>query len=59
MVFVEYHRGLDPSNPGQLCSQSATDRLVNYYHFLIFCTIVLSLTYIFGVFGRIDIAKKW
>jgi hypothetical protein len=27
-VFVEYHKGLDPSKPDELCSQSATDHLV-------------------------------
>jgi hypothetical protein len=58
-VFIEYHKGSDPSNLDQLCSQSAMDHLVNYYHFLIFCTIVLSLTYICGIFGRINVAQKW
>jgi hypothetical protein len=41
-VFVEYHIGPNPSNQDQLCSQLATDHLVSCYHFLIFCTIVLS-----------------
>jgi hypothetical protein len=49
-VFVEHHRGPDPSNPDQLCSQSAMDALVSCHHFLMFCTIVLSLTCIFVVF---------
>jgi hypothetical protein len=35
-IFIENHRGLDPSNLDQLCSQSATDALVSFYHFLIF-----------------------
>jgi hypothetical protein len=46
------------SNPDQLCSKSPTDRLVSCYHFSIFCTIVLSLTCIVGVFGRINMVKK-
>jgi hypothetical protein len=58
-VFIEHHRGPDPSNPNQLCSQSATDALVSYHHFLMFCTVVLSLTYISVVFSRINMAKKW
>jgi hypothetical protein len=45
-VFIEYHRGPVPSNPDQLYSESAIDALVSCYNFTIFCTIVLSLTYI-------------
>jgi hypothetical protein len=58
-VFVEYHREPNPSNSDQLCSQSTTDCLVSCYHFSIFFTIALALTYIIGVFGRINMAKKW
>jgi hypothetical protein len=58
-VFIEHHHGPDPSNPDQLCSQSATDALVSYHHFLMFCTVVLSLTYISVVFSKINMAKKW
>jgi hypothetical protein len=58
-VFVEHHQGPDPSNPDQLCSQLATDALVSCHHFLMFCTIVLSLTCIYVVYARINIAKKW
>jgi hypothetical protein len=32
---------------------------VSCYHFLIFCTIVLSLSCIANVFGIINMAKKW
>jgi hypothetical protein len=58
-VFIEYHRGPDPLNPDQHCTQSATDCLVSCYHFLIFCTTVRSLTCIVGVFDRMNMAKKW
>jgi hypothetical protein len=27
-VYLEGHRGRDPTNPDQLCSQAATERLV-------------------------------
>jgi hypothetical protein len=43
-VFIEHHRGPDPSNLDQLCSQSAIDALVSCQYLLMFCTIVLSLT---------------
>jgi hypothetical protein len=29
-VYQEAHKGLDPTNPDQLCSQTATDRLVSF-----------------------------
>jgi hypothetical protein len=58
-VFIEYHRGPDPLNPDQLYSQSTMNCLVSFYHFLIFCTIVLSPTCIADVFGRINMANKW
>jgi hypothetical protein len=58
-VFIEHHGGPDPSNLDQLCSQLATDALVNCYHFLIFCTVVLCLTCISVVFARINMVKKW
>jgi hypothetical protein len=57
-VFIEYHRGPDPSDPDKLYSQSAMDHLVSCYHFLIFCTIVFYLAEIYGVFCRINMAKK-
>jgi hypothetical protein len=57
-VFIEHHRGPNPSNPDQLCSQSAKDALMSFHHFLMFCTVVLSLTYISVVFARIDMEKK-
>jgi hypothetical protein len=56
-VFVECHQGPNHVNPDPLYSPSATDALVSYYHFLISCTIVLSLTCIFVVFARINMAK--
>jgi uncharacterized membrane protein len=31
---------------------------VSCYHFLIFCTVVLYITYIFVVFARINMAEK-
>jgi hypothetical protein len=58
-VFVQHHRGPDLSNPDQLCSQSATDALVSCHHFLMFCTIVLSLTCISIICVRINMARKW
>jgi hypothetical protein len=58
VVFIEHHRGPDLSNPDQLCSQSATYALVSFHHFLMFCTVVLSLTCIFVVFTRINMAKN-
>jgi hypothetical protein len=57
-VFIEHHRGPDPSNLDQLCSQLATDALVSCHHFLMFCTVVLSLTCISVIFVRINMAKK-
>jgi hypothetical protein len=29
-VYQEGHKGLDPNNPNQLCSQTTTDRLVSF-----------------------------
>jgi hypothetical protein len=58
-VFVEHHRGPNPSNLDQLCSQSATDALVSCHHFSMFCTVVLSLICISVVFARINKARKW
>jgi hypothetical protein len=58
-AFIEHHRGLDSLNPDQLCSQSAIDALVSSHHFSMFCTVVLSLTYIYVIFARINMAKKW
>jgi hypothetical protein len=58
-IFIENHRGPDLLNLDQLCSQSATDALVGFYHFLILSTIVLSPTYISNVSGRINIVKRW
>jgi hypothetical protein len=57
-VFIECHQGPNHVNPDPLYSQSATDALVSYYHFLISCTIVLSLTCIFVVSARINMAKN-
>jgi hypothetical protein len=51
-VFIDHHRGLDPSNSDQLSSQSNTYALVSCHHFSMFCTIVLSLTCISVVFAR-------
>jgi hypothetical protein len=59
VVFVKHHRGPDPSNPDQLCSQLATDALLSCHHFSMFCTVVLSLTCISIIFARINMAKKW
>jgi hypothetical protein len=58
-IFIENHRGPDPSNLDQLCSQSATDALVSFYHFLILSRVVLSLTCISIVSARINMAKRW
>jgi hypothetical protein len=58
-IFIENHRGPDPSNPDQLCSQSATDALMGFYHFLILSVVVLSLTCIFVISARINMAKRW
>jgi cell division protein FtsW (lipid II flippase) len=33
--------------------------LVNFYHFLILSTIVLSLTFISIISARINMAKRW
>jgi hypothetical protein len=57
-VFIEHHRGPNPSNLDQLCSQLAMDALVSCHHFLMFCTVVLSLTCISVIFVRINMAKK-
>jgi hypothetical protein len=58
-VFVEDHRGPDPSNPDQLCSELAMDALVSCHHFSMFCTVVFSLTCISVIFARINMVKKW
>jgi hypothetical protein len=58
-VIIERHRGPDPSNPNQLCSQSAADALVSCHHFKMFCTIILSLTCISVIFARINKVNKW
>jgi hypothetical protein len=58
-IFVKNHRGPDPSNSDQLCSQSATYALVGFYHFLILSTVVISLTCISIVSARINMAKRW
>jgi hypothetical protein len=58
-IFIKCHRGPDPSNPDQLCSQSVTDALVSFYHFLILSTIILSLTSISIISIRINMAKRW
>jgi hypothetical protein len=58
-IFVENHRGPDPSNLDQLCSQSATDALMGFYHFLILSIVVLSLTCIFVISARINMVKRW
>jgi hypothetical protein len=58
-ILIENYRGPDPSNPDQLYSQSATDALMNFYHFLILSTVVLSLTCISIVFARINMVKGW
>jgi hypothetical protein len=57
-VFIEHHRGPNPLNLDQLCSQSAIDALVSCHHFSMFCTIALSLTCICVVFARINMANK-
>jgi hypothetical protein len=57
-IFLENHRGPDPSNPDQLYSQSATDTLVGFLPFLILST-VLSLTCISIVSVRINMVKRW
>jgi hypothetical protein len=57
-IFIENHRGLNPSNLDQLCSQSATYVLVSFCHFLILFTIVLSLTCISIVSTRINMVKR-
>jgi hypothetical protein len=59
VIFIENRRGPNPSNPDQLCSQSATDDLVGFYHFLFLSTVVLSLTCISIVSARINMAKRW
>jgi hypothetical protein len=58
-IFIENHRGPNFSNPDQLCSQSAIDALVSFYHFLILSTVVLSLTSISIISARINMVKKW
>jgi hypothetical protein len=57
--FIEYHQGSDPSNPDQLCSQSAMNALVIVTISRYVGTIVLSLTCIFVVFVRINMSRKW
>jgi hypothetical protein len=58
-IFIENHRGPNFSNPDQLCSQSAIDALVSFYHFLILSTVVLSLTSISIISARINMVKRW
>jgi hypothetical protein len=58
-LFIDHHRGPDPSNPDQLYSQSATNALVSCHHLLMLCTVVLSLSCIPVVFTRKNMAKKW
>jgi hypothetical protein len=58
-VFIDHHQGPDPSNPDQLCLQSATDALVSSIHFSMRCTIVLSLAYIYVFFARKNMVKIW
>jgi hypothetical protein len=58
-VFIDHHRGPDPSNPNQLCSQLATYALVSCHHFSMLCTVVLALTCISVVFARKNMTKKW
>jgi hypothetical protein len=57
-VFIVHHRGPDPSNLNQLCSQSATDALVSCHHFSMLCTVVLSLTCSSVIFARKNMTKK-
>jgi hypothetical protein len=58
-IFIENHRGPNPSNLDQLCSQLATDALVGFYYFLILSIVVLSLTCISIVSARINMVNRW
>jgi hypothetical protein len=57
-VFIEHHWGPDPSNLDQLYSQSATNALVSCHHLSMFCTVILSLTYISVVFCQNKYGKE-
>jgi hypothetical protein len=39
-VFVEHHKGSDPTNPDQLSTPSATAALVIFFHFLLDSCVV-------------------
>jgi hypothetical protein len=39
-VFVEHHKGRDPTNPDQLSTSGATAALVIYFHFLLDSCVV-------------------
>jgi uncharacterized short protein YbdD (DUF466 family) len=39
-VFVEHHKGRDPTNPDQLSTPGATAALVIYFHFLLDSCVV-------------------
>jgi hypothetical protein len=39
-VFVEHHKGRDPTNPNQLSTPGATAALVIYFHFLLDSCVV-------------------
>jgi hypothetical protein len=39
-VFVEHHKGSDPTNPDQLSTPGTTAALVIYFHFLLDSCVV-------------------
>ena len=39
-VFVEHHKGHNPTNPDQLSTRGATTALVIYFHFLLDSCVV-------------------
>jgi hypothetical protein len=41
-VFVEHHKGCDPTNPNQLSTLGATTAVVICFHFLLDSCVVLS-----------------
>jgi hypothetical protein len=48
-VYMQGHRGSDPHNPGVLCTQTATDRLVSFGTLLCVCASTWWCTYIWYV----------
>jgi hypothetical protein len=59
-VYMQGHRGSDPQNLDVLCTQTATDRLVSFWYYIMCLSINLVMHLYLVLFAsRLRMGRRW